>query len=178
MSFEKIQVFEKAKKIKLILLDVDGVLTDGTIFYGGQGEELKVFDVKDGLGIKLAQAAGLKVGILSGRSSAALEKRAVDLKFDVFYQGQRNKRNAYDAIKKTMAVTDQEIAYVADDVNDLPVFEQVGLKIAVNDAVENIRELADYVTQRPGGKGAVREIVELILEGQNKTQTALKNFLE
>jgi len=172
------EVLDKAKKIKLILLDVDGVLTDGGVIYGADGEELKIFDVKDGLGIKLAQATGLKVGIISGRASAALEKRASDLKLDIFFQGQRDKRAGYEMIKETMGVTDQEVAYVADDINDLPVFVQVGLKIAVNDAVAEIRKRADYVTKRRGGRGAVREVVELILEGQNKMETAVQNFLK
>jgi len=172
------EITKKAKKIKLILLDVDGVLTDGSVIYSAQGEELKIFDVKDGLGIKLAQAAGLRVGILSGRASAALEKRASDLKIDIFYQGQRDKRAGYEMIKKTMEVSDQEVAYVADDLNDIPVFVQAGLKIAVNDAAAEIRRQADYVTEKPGGKGAVREVVELILKRQNRTQAAIEKFLK
>ncbi len=171
-------ITEKAKKIKLLLLDVDGVLTDGSIIYGSDGEYLKVFNVKDGLGIKLAQAGGIKVGIISGRASEALEKRASDLGLDIFFQGQRDKRSGYEIIKKQMGVTDEEIAYIADDLNDLPIFIQAGLKIAVHDAVEDVRNSSDYVTEKPGGKGAVREVVELILNSQGKMKFAVQNFLK
>ena len=172
------KIIERCKKIKLILLDVDGVLTEGGVIYGGKGEELKIFDVKDGLGIKLAQAGGLKVGILSGRASPALEKRASDLEMDVFFQGQRNKSAGLEMVKRSVGIEDDEIAYVGDDLNDLPVLERVGLRIAVQDAVERIKNVAHYVTEKQGGKGAVREVVELILQAQDKMEIAIEKFLK
>lgn len=167
---------DKIKKIKLLLLDVDGVLTAGDIYYGGEPDEIKKFDVKDGLGIKLAQAGGITIGIISGRQSEALRQRASDLDIEILYQGQIKKITAYQQIKQNLFLKDEQIAYVADDLNDLKIFQQVGLRFAVNDACEDIRKLADYVTSKPGGKGAVREVVELILKAQGKWVEVINNL--
>ncbi len=166
----------KIKKIKLLLLDVDGVLTDGALYYGEEAEVLKKFDVKDGLGIKLAQAGGITVGIISGRQSDALRRRASDLDIEVLFMGQIKKLTAYQQIKQNLFLKDEQIAFLGDDLNDLKIMQQVGLRLAVKDSCEEIKNAADYVTRKAGGKGAVREVVELLLKQQGKWEEILSNL--
>jgi len=169
---------KKAKKIKLLLLDVDGVLTDGSIIYGEADQEFKLFNVKDGLGIKLAQAARIQIGIITGRTSEVVKKRADELNIEILHQGQKDKLEAYEQIKKQFNLTDNQIAYIGDDLNDLTLIQQVGLSIAVNDACDEVKKEVDYITEKPGGKGAVREVTELILKNQGKWHALMGSYNE
>jgi len=169
---------DKINKIKLILMDVDGVLTDGGIILGTQGIEVKIFNVQDGAGITMARRVGLKVGILTGRTSEAVSRRAEELHFDIVSQGHFNKLNAYTQIKKQTRLADEEIAYIGDDILDLPVLRQVGYSVAVNNARSEVKQAVDYITSASGGKGAVREVIDLILKAQNKWQLALEKMIQ
>ena len=161
-------VRKKAGKIKLLLLDVDGVLTDGAIILNDRGVETKHFHVRDGQGIALLRMAGIEVGLITSRSSKAVRLRAKELGVKLVYQGSRNKVHAYEAIKERTGLSDPEIAYVGDDVFDLPVLRRSGLAIAVADSWPGLREQVDYVTGQKGGKGAVREVCELLLRAQRR----------
>jgi 3-deoxy-D-manno-octulosonate 8-phosphate phosphatase (KDO 8-P phosphatase) len=167
---------EKSKNIKLILLDVDGVLTDGSIILGESKQELKIFNVKDGLGIKLAQAGGIEIGIITGRTSEAVKKRADELDIKILYQGQPDKVKVYEQIKSNLGLKDDQIAYVGDDLSDLKLLQKVGFSITVNDACDEVKTTVDYITKRPGGKAAVREVIELILKSQGKWQGLIQKY--
>jgi 3-deoxy-D-manno-octulosonate 8-phosphate phosphatase (KDO 8-P phosphatase) len=157
----------KAKKIKLLLLDVDGVLTDGSIFIDDRGYEIKRFDVRDGQGIALLQRAGIHVGFITGRSSNVLRHRARELAVKIVYQGVHDKAATYHRLKQKIRLADDQIAYVGDDIADLPILRKAGLSIAVQDAWRGIKSAVDYVTQARGGHGAIREVSELLLRAQN-----------
>ena len=167
---------EKIKKIKLLLLDVDGVLTDGSIILGDSNQELKIFNIKDGLGIKLAQAGGIEIGIITGRTSEAVKKRADDLAIKILYQGYSDKLNAYEQIKNDLGLKDDQIAYVGDDLSDLKLLQKVGFSITVNDACDEVKATVDYITKRPGGKAAIREVIELILKSQGNWQGLIQKY--
>jgi 3-deoxy-D-manno-octulosonate 8-phosphate phosphatase (KDO 8-P phosphatase) len=156
--------------VRLLLLDVDGVLTDGRIILDHRGNELKAFDVKDGQGIKLLQKAGVAVGIITSRSSSVVEHRASDLSLEILYQGVANKIDAYVEILLNLGLIDEQVAYVGDDVGDLPLLQRVGFSAAVADAIPEVVTLVDYVAKRRGGRGAIREICELLIEAR-KNQT-------
>lgn len=158
------EIANRARKIKLILTDCDGVLTDGSLHYTAHGEAAKVFHIHDGLAFKLARQAGLKTGIISGRKSAALELRARELHVDYLYHGNDAKRAAYEEIQTTENLRDEQIAYLGDDLHDLELLHRVGFAIAVADAVAEVRAAAHFVTTQNGGRGAFREAVELILK--------------
>jgi len=164
----------KCKKIKLMLFDVDGVLTDGGIIYNENGKEIKVFNVKDGLGIRLLMKADIQVGIVTGRSSEALRHRCQNLGSTLVYEGVRDKGALLDEIVKTTGFRFEEIAFMGDDLPDLPIMRKVGLSIAVADAHESVIEQADMVTQANGGNGSVREVCEKILKSQGRW----KNLME
>ena len=153
----------RAAAVQWLLLDVDGVMTDGRLHYTAAGEEIKVFHVRDGLGVQRARQAGIEVGILSGRASGALERRAADLGIDVLIQGRDDKGPAFEEFLATQGTTPERVAYVGDDLQDLPVLERVGLSFAPADAVEAVRRQVDHVLTTAGGAGAVREVVELLL---------------
>ncbi len=155
---------DKATGIKLLLLDVDGVLTNGQIIYDGAGNELKMFDVRDGHGIKLLQRAGIQVGIITGRKSEVVARRAAELGIEILYQGALKKLDPYLEILDRTDLTNEEIAYVGDDLIDLPVLRKVGFSATVADADAEVRSRVDYVASLPGGRGAVREICELLLK--------------
>jgi 3-deoxy-D-manno-octulosonate 8-phosphate phosphatase (KDO 8-P phosphatase) len=163
----------KAKGIKLLLFDVDGVLTDGKILLHPDGTESKQFDIKDGTGIVWAQRAGLKVGVLSARSSAATAQRAAQLGITIVHQGVASKVRAYDGILREQGLTDADVAYMGDDVLDLPVITRAGLSAAPSDAVEDVRTRVDYVSRACGGGGAARELVELVLKAQDRWEQLL-----
>ena len=150
-------------KIKLLLLDVDGVMTDGRIIYFNDGGEAKAFDVKDGHGLKLIQRAGIRVGIITGRQSEVVARRAAELGIEIVYQGAKDKLKPFLEIIKELGLEPFEVAYVGDDVVDLPVMRQVGFSATVADAVDDIKPYVDLVTSRPGGRGAVREVCDLSL---------------
>ena len=165
---------ERAQRIKLLILDVDGVQTDGGLYMGVEGEVLRRFDIRDGTGIALAIQAGLRVAFMSGKSSPAIRRRAAELGVEDVFEDLRDKNEAYEGLKSRYGLSDEEVAYVADDVIDLPVFRRVGLAIAVGDAAEEVQRFAHRVTVRPGGRGAVREVVEYILRAQGKWEAILK----
>lgn len=169
-------VRKKAGRIKLLLLDVDGVLTDGRIVVDHRGREIKSFDVRDGQGIRLLQRAGIQVGIVSGRSSSAVNHRAKELGIKLLYQGADDKVVAYDKIKRATGLSDLEVAYVGDDLVDLPLLRRVGLAITVNDCWGELKPACNYVTQSGGGKGAVREVTELLLKAQRKWRTISRSY--
>jgi len=154
----------KLAVIKLLLLDVDGVLTDGRITYDNQGNELKSFDVKDGHGLKLLQRAGIDIGIITGRQSDLVARRAVELGIDILYQGALRKLDPYQEILDKQGLSNEQVAYVGDDLMDLPILRRVGFSATVSDAHPDVLPLVDYVTQRPGGRGAVREVCDLLIK--------------
>jgi 3-deoxy-D-manno-octulosonate 8-phosphate phosphatase (KDO 8-P phosphatase) len=158
----------KAANIRLLLLDVDGVLTDGRIIIDDRGVETKHFHVRDGQGISLLKCSGIEVGFITGRSSRVVRHRANDLRVALLFQGVQDKLRVYERIKKKRRLTDAQIAYVGDDIVDLPVLRRVGLAVMVGDGSAELKPFADYVTVARGGMGAVREVAELILKVQNK----------
>ena len=159
---------EKLKSIQLLLLDVDGVLTDGAIIYSHDGSETKNFNVKDGLGLKLAMEAGIKVGVVTGRKSPALDHRCRDLGIRYSYAGIQDKAKILEKIAAQTGVAPEHMAYIGDDLPDLSLMRRVGLSIAVADAHEIVLEKADWTTSAAGGCGAVREVCEALLQAQEK----------
>ena len=166
------------ERIKLLVLDVDGVMTDGTLIYDNHGNETKRFHVRDGFGIRAAKFAGIKVGVLTGRSSRAVTLRMSELEIDLFVHGQDNKAIGIETMAKNAGVEPDDTAYLGDDVLDLPAMVRCGYPMAVADAAEEVRDVAKYVTAAPGGRGAVREVVEHILKAQNKWDAVLERFGE
>lgn len=164
---------EQLKNIRLLAMDVDGVLTDGQIVYGDRGQELKSFDVKDGLGLFQAGQAGLVTAFITGRTSEAVRRRAEELRINYCLQGVGDKKEALLQIIEELRITPASVAYVGDDINDLSAFDIVGFPVAVADAVKELKEIAAYICQRPGGHGAIREVVELILEAQGRWSEAV-----
>lgn len=156
-------IINKVRRIKLLILDVDGVLTDGRIWITPDGQEAKFFHTHDGLGIKLLQKAGINVAVISGRSSPVVNLRMKELGIDHIYQGQTSKITAFEELINHFNLTAEAIAYMGDDIIDLPVMKQVGLSIAVANAVSDVKSQADWLTQKTGGQGAVREVCDLIL---------------
>lgn len=160
------EVIEKAKKIKLLLMDCDGVLTDGKLYFTENGEEIKVFHVRDGQGLAMWHAAGFRSGIITGRNSKIVEKRATELGVSFVKQGSKNKVICFKEILAEAKVSLEEVAFVGDDVQDIVIFEKVGLPIAVADAVEDVFPYIIYKTNSAGGFGAVREIIDLLLQAK------------
>jgi 3-deoxy-D-manno-octulosonate 8-phosphate phosphatase (KDO 8-P phosphatase) len=161
-------LLEKIRKVKLLILDVDGVLTDGRIMIDDAGLESKAFDVKDGHGLKILMRFGIDVVLLTGRRSRVVDYRAADLGITEVYQGVWNKAEAFAEILKRRDMIPEEVACVGDDVVDIPLLKQAGFSVAVADAVLEVRRIVDYVTTRGGGRGAVREVCEVILKAQNR----------
>lgn len=161
------ELAEKASRIKLFITDVDGVLTDGRIVLGNNGEEFKFFHVQDGMGIKLAQEAGIKTAIITGRESQLVARRAEELAITEVHQNIKDKLGVFADLLEEYRISRQEVAYIGDDVNDLPILQEVGLALTVANGVDQVQSEADYITDCPGGQGAVREAVELILEAQS-----------
>ena len=164
----------KAEKISLLLLDVDGVLTDGRIIVDDRGVETKHFDVKDGQGIALLRRCGIDVGIITGRSSGVVRHRARELGIRLVYQRVKDKLETYQAIKRRTRLADHQIAYMGDDIIDLPLLKVVGLSATVADCWPGLQPVVDFVTAAPGGRGAVREVAELLLKAQGKWQNVTK----
>lgn len=159
-------VIESAKKIKLLLLDVDGVLTDGHLYYGNSGEEMKAFNIQDGLGIKLLQQGNVQVGIITGRVSALLQRRADELGINPVVQGREDKLTALNELLQDMDINLDEIAFMGDDLPDLAVIRRVGLGITPANGSSTLAQQAHWQTSRRGGDGAVREVAEMILGAQ------------
>ncbi len=168
---------EKAKKIKLLILDVDGVMTDGRIFITAQGEELKSFHTLDGLGLKMLQHSGVKLAIITGRDAPCVAIRAKNLNIDYYYAGIHDKHAVYQELLAKTQLTPEQCAYIGDDIVDLPVMLHVGLAIAVPNAHRLVKQKAHLVTEAAAGKGAVREACEWILQAQDNLKTAWSAYL-
>jgi 3-deoxy-D-manno-octulosonate 8-phosphate phosphatase (KDO 8-P phosphatase) len=169
---------EKAAAIRLIIFDVDGVLTDGSLYIGDDGQEYKAFNSKDGHGMVMLQHSGVEIAIITGRSSEVVKIRMASLGIQRVYQGKREKLPAYEELKQSTGFSDQQIAYVGDDIVDLPVMTKVGLAIAVQDAHVLAKQHAHWVTPSGGGRGAAREVCELIMDAQGTLQAALLHYLD
>jgi len=170
------KLYAKAKAIKLLLLDVDGVLTNGNIFINDHGIQELAFHIQDGLGIKLIQKTGITVGIITGRQSQVVQLRAQMLGITHLYQGNVDKRAAYQELRRSLNLTDAQIAFVGDDLPDLPLLQQVGLSIAVANARDYIKNQADWCTKAQGGQGAVREVCEFIMQAQGTWDNLIREF--
>ena len=170
-------ILEKARLIKLVIFDVDGVLTDGSLFLGDDGLEYKAFNSKDGLGMKLLQASGVEVGIITARTSKVVEHRMHSLDIKHVYQGRLDKRAAFDELLAKLGLEHEQVAYVGDDVIDLPVMRKAGLAIAVQDAHPLAKQHAHWQTPHNGGRGAARDVCELIMEAQGTLQSQWDRFL-
>jgi 3-deoxy-D-manno-octulosonate 8-phosphate phosphatase (KDO 8-P phosphatase) len=168
----------RASHIKLLLLDCDGVLTDGRLWLIGDDDEQKSFNAKDGLGLELLHRAGLKSGIITGRSAKALERRARELGVEFLRQGDEDKVVAFGALLMLAGVNEDQVAFVGDDLPDIPLMQRSELAIAVADAVEEVRSVAHYVTRANGGRGAVREVVELILKSQGRWNDLVEQYIK
>ena len=166
------------QKIKLLVLDVDGVLTSGQIIFGSDGELMKKFHAQDGLGITLAHKAGLSVAIITGRESQMVHLRSAELNIKDVYQGALSKTEALAELMVKYNLTLDQIAFVGDDLNDLPVLIRVGLPCAVANAVPEVKQYAQLVTNHAGGNGAVREVVEYILKAQGKWEGIINTYLQ
>jgi len=166
----------KARDIKLLLLDVDGVLTDGNLLYTGVDQEGKSFNTLDGFGLRLMHEAGIDVGIITARESAVVQRRAAELKMRYIHQGAVNKNSAFTQIIAESGLAPSQIAYMGDDWLDLTLLQQVGFAVAPANGVAEVKEIAHYVTQQRGGHGAVRECCELILEAQNLLPALLRKY--
>ena len=159
---------EKIEAVRLLILDVDGVMTDGRIIMDDNGREIKQFDVRDGHGLKLLIRYGIGIVLLTGRKSAVVEHRARDLGIEEVYQGIWNKVEASEAILQKRNLRYDQVAFVGDDIVDIPLLRKVGFSVAVADAAEEVKRVVDYVTQKKGGRGAVREVCKIILLAQDK----------
>ena len=171
-------ITELARNIRLVIFDIDGVLTNGSLFFDNRGEEYKAFNSRDGHGLRMLMECGLEAAIITGRQSRLVEHRMHDLGISRVYQGFRDKRPAFETLQQETGLQRQQIAYLGDDVIDLPVMKQVGMAMAVADAHPFVIQHADYVTQRPGGQGAAREAIEFLLEAQGLLQDKLASYLQ
>ena len=168
----------RASRIKLLLMDCDGVLTDGRLWLMENGEEQKSFSVRDGMGLDLLRRAGLRSGVISGRVSEALERRSQELQIDFLRQGTSDKIRAFSEILLEARVDTGEVAFIGDDLNDIPLMQEAELAVAVADAAEETRKAAHFVTRAKGGDGAVREVIEIILKAQGRWSEIMKHYLE
>jgi 3-deoxy-D-manno-octulosonate 8-phosphate phosphatase (KDO 8-P phosphatase) len=170
------ELIERAKRIQMIVFDVDGVLTGGEIIFGQSGEVMKIFHAQDGLGISAAHKKGIKTAIITGRQSDIVRLRSEELQVTHVYQGVANKLEGLGKLLNKYQLDVRQVAYVGDDLNDLPILCQVGLACAVANAVAEVKECAHYVAQKQGGQGAVREIIEMILKAQGKWQDVVELY--
>lgn len=176
MIYRTSDAAEKLEKVKILLLDVDGVMTDGSIIYNDNGDEIKAFCVKDGLGIRLLMNAGIKAGVVTGRSSEALRHRCRNLNIEYIFEGVLNKAEILGKITEITGIQASEIAYMGDDLPDIPIMRITGIPIAVADAHEKVIETACIVTSAKGGNGAIREVCEAILKAQGQWESVLKRY--
>ncbi len=170
-------IYDKAAQVKLVIFDVDGVLTDGSLYLGDDGQEYKAFHSKDGHGMVMLQQTGILIGIITGRTSEVVKKRMQSLGVKHVFQGQKDKLPAYEQLKQQLGLSDEQIAYVGDDVVDLPVMTRTGLSIAVQDAHEMAKQHAHWITPANGGRGAAREVCELLMKAQGNLDDALNHYL-
>ncbi len=169
-------VLDKAARIRLIIFDVDGVLTDGSLYVGDDGQEYKAFYSRDGLGMKLLQQTGVEIGIITARTSKVVEHRMASLGIRYVFQGQKEKLPAFEQVCRELKLDADEVAYVGDDVIDLPVMLRAGLAIAVADAHPLVARHAHWQTREPGGRGAARDVCELIMQAQNTWRDSIRQF--
>ncbi|MFH1441219.1 MAG: HAD-IIIA family hydrolase [Candidatus Omnitrophota bacterium] len=170
------QLLEKVKKIKLLLLDVDGVLTDGRIIYDSRGRDMRFFDVHDGMGVALLKKAGISTILITAKGSRAIKPRARDMKVDKVYADISPKSSVLDRILEDYKIKADEVCFVGDDLVDLCLLKRVGLPVAVSNALDEIKKVCVYVTSKRGGRGAVREITELLLKAQGKWETVIADY--
>jgi 3-deoxy-D-manno-octulosonate 8-phosphate phosphatase (KDO 8-P phosphatase) len=178
MTFSKTAAAENLQAVKAVILDVDGVLTDGGIYYDPAGREIKRFHVADGLGMELLRHAGIRVVILSGRVAEAITRRAAELRVTDCYQGVRDKKAQIEKLRQQWQLKAEELLYVGDDLNDLPAFEAVGVRVAVANADAMLKAQAHYVTKATGGNGAVREVCEWLLKARGDWEKAVEAYLQ
>ncbi len=171
-------IIEKAKKLKLLILDVDGVLTDGRLFFDDKGKEYKCFHARDGLGINLLRQTGVEIAVISGRKSNSVALRMKSLGVKYVFQGHENKVAAFKDIIQSLSIQPEQAAHVGDDLLDLPIMKRVGLSIAVNDANDSVKDYADWCTTTPGGQGAVREVCDFIMQAQGTFEGVLKSYMQ
>ena len=170
-------IWQKAKNVKALILDIDGVMTNGIVGYGPI-ENVKYFNIKDGHAIKMAVREGLQVGILSGRADAANKRRADELNMNFYYFGEKNKGEAFTRLLNEQNLKSEECIYVGDDVVDIPVMKRCAIGIAVADAVEEVREHADFITEAKGGMGAVREVIVKLMKEKDLWDKAMERYLD
>ena len=171
-------ILNRARLVKLLILDIDGVMTDGRIIYSIYGDELKFFDVQDGFGITLLNRAGIKSAIITAKKSRIVKLRARDMKVARAYQGFIDKLIPYNKILRRFKVRPEEICFIGDDLIDIPVLKRVGFAVAVPNAMDEVKAASHYVTSKMGGRGAVREICDLILKSQEKWDLAASKYLK
>ncbi len=170
-------IFAKAKNIKLLICDVDGVMTDGGLFFGDNGLEYKAFHSRDGLGIKMLQRSGIPLAVITARTSEVVKHRMKNLNIDLVFQGQLSKVQAFTDLCTQLSLTPDQTAYVGDDLVDIPVMKQVGLSIAVADAHPRVKSMAHWTTEHNGGYGAVRDVCELLMEAQGTLEEQFSVYL-
>ena len=174
---KKAEIIKRAKQIRAVVADVDGVLTDGSIIYCSDGKEIKGFNVQDGLAAQLARRAGIKIFLVSGRSSQAVWRRSREMAVERLWQGAADKENVFDIIKKNYSLKPAQICYIGDDLPDLKLLLRSGLAVAVPGASEEVRKAAALVTTRRGGRGVLREVIEIILKAQGKWKNVLQSYM-
>jgi|SRR6266850_1917273 len=178
MQFLAFDALQRARRVRLVIFDVDGVLTDGKLWYGPGGEELKAFHAFDGHGVKLLLMAGLKTALISGRDSAAVAERARELGIQHVLQGVADKRKAFEGLLRRLKLKREAASYMGDDVVDLPVLTRCGFACAPHEAPEDVRRRAHYIASADAGHGAAREVCEFILESQGRLGDVLRRFLK
>lgn len=172
------QLVERAKKVKCLICDMDGVLTNGLLYIDNHFNELKTFHIHDGVGLKLLMAAGIEIAVITGSNNPVVDHRMQQLGIKHYYKNQLNKQEMYQQLKSKLNLVDEEFAYIGDDLPDIPIMQQVGLGVAVANAVRQVKEIAVWETELPGGHGAVRELCDLILNAQNKMDLAITGYLK
>jgi len=172
------EIVEKARRVKLLITDIDGVMTDGRIVYSVYGDELKFFDVTDGFGISLLNRVGIKTVIITAKKSRIVKLRARDLKVAKSYAGFLDKSVPFNDVLKRFKISAEEICFIGDDLIDVPILKRVGFAVSVPNGMEEVKAIAHHVTTKPGGRGAVREICELILKSQNKWDEATSKYFK
>ncbi len=176
MTLSSEELKERLSRVKLVLVDVDGVMTDGRIVFGNYGDELKFFDVQDGFGLVMLRRAGFKTVMISAKKSRINHKRAKEVHITKIYQNAFDKLKVYEKILRKFRVRDEEVCYLGDDLIDAPVLTRVGFAVAVRNAVQEVQSLAHYVTQKSGGRGAVREIADMLLKTQGKWDDVTRRY--
>lgn len=177
MADDRQTLLKKAAGIRLVIFDVDGVLTDGRLYFGNNGNELKAFHIRDGHGMKMLQANGVEIAIISGRRAGSTERRMADLGVRHVHTGVEDKRIVFEALLARLEISPAEVAYVGDDIIDLPVMRRVGLAIAVADADSFVKQHAHWQTERAGGHGAARDVCELLLEARGQLDRERAKYL-